>query len=146
MLHSLGIAKVIQFNPGAKILDVGTGGGFPGIPLLYVSWNTFYLIDIIAKKIKVVNEVAQGLGLKNVRAEQRAELVKNSILLWCKPWQALPCCYIKMNRIDAAATAAHYGSVSGDLRSRVNWLLNAASASNPSYPSKSYSWTLCIQL
>jgi len=78
VLHSLGIAKIIEFRPGSKIMDVGTGGGFPGIPLaiLHPEVN-FYLIDVIAKKIKVVNEVAAGLGLKNVKAEQkRAELVK----------------------------------------------------------------------
>ena len=78
VLHSLGIAKIIEFRPGSKIMDVGTGGGFPGIPLaiLYPEVD-FYLIDVIAKKIKVVNEVAAGLGLKNVKAEQkRAELVK----------------------------------------------------------------------
>lgn len=78
VLHSLGIAKIIQFEPGMKIMDVGTGGGFPGIPLaiLFPEVN-FYLIDVIAKKIKVVNEVVNALGLKNVKAEQkRAELVK----------------------------------------------------------------------
>lgn len=78
VLHSLGIAKVLPFKDGAKIMDVGTGGGFPGIPLaiLYPNVN-FYLIDVIAKKIKVVTEVANALGLKNVKAEQkRAELVK----------------------------------------------------------------------
>ncbi len=78
VLHSLGIAKVISFKDGAKIMDVGTGGGFPGIPLAILFPNVnFYLIDVIAKKIKVVTEVANALGLKNVKAEQkRAELVK----------------------------------------------------------------------
>ena len=80
VLHSLGIAKIIEFKTGSKILDVGTGGGFPGIPLaiLYPNSN-FHLIDSIAKKIKVVNEVVEGLDLKNVKATQnRVENIKGT--------------------------------------------------------------------
>ncbi len=78
VLHSLAIAKIQPFEPGTYILDVGTGGGFPGIPLAILFPETrFYLIDVIAKKIKVVQAVVEGLGLKNVKAEQmRAENVK----------------------------------------------------------------------
>ncbi|MES2410373.1 MAG: 16S rRNA (guanine(527)-N(7))-methyltransferase RsmG [Bacteroidota bacterium] len=78
VLHSLAIAKIQPFEAGTYVLDVGTGGGFPGIPLAILFPETrFYLIDVIAKKIKVVQAVAEGLGLKNVKAEQmRAENVK----------------------------------------------------------------------
>lgn len=80
IIHSLGIVKVLEFKPGTRIMDVGTGGGFPGIPLAIMYPEVdFYLIDVIAKKIRVVNEVASALGLKNIKAEQkRAELVKDN--------------------------------------------------------------------
>jgi 16S rRNA (guanine527-N7)-methyltransferase len=78
VLHSLAIAKVIRFKPGAQVLDVGTGGGFPGIPLAILFPETkFHLVDSIGKKITVVKNVVEGVGLTNVRAEQiRAEQIK----------------------------------------------------------------------
>jgi 16S rRNA (guanine527-N7)-methyltransferase len=78
VLHSLGIAEVIQFQPGTDVLDVGTGGGFPGIPLaIMFPESDFYLVDSIGKKIKVVNGVKESLGLENVFAGQkRAEELK----------------------------------------------------------------------
>lgn len=78
VLHSLGIAKVISFRQGSKILDVGTGGGFPGIPLaILFPESQFYLVDSIAKKIKVVDEVVTSLGLTNVTtSHKRVEDIK----------------------------------------------------------------------
>ena len=78
VLHSLAIAKVISFKPGASILDVGTGGGFPGIPLAILFPETkFHLVDSIGKKITVVKNIVEGIGLTNVVSEQkRAEELK----------------------------------------------------------------------
>lgn len=77
ILHSLAIAKVCKFKPQCEIMDIGTGGGFPGIPLAIMFPETkFYLVDSIGKKIKVVQALVEALGLKNVEAEQiRAENV-----------------------------------------------------------------------
>ncbi|WP_313031249.1 16S rRNA (guanine(527)-N(7))-methyltransferase RsmG [Soonwooa sp.] len=79
ILHSLGIAKIMDFAPGTKVLDIGTGGGFPGIPLAILYPETqFTLIDSIGKKITVVQAVADGVGLTNVTAiHGRAEKVKD---------------------------------------------------------------------
>lgn len=75
VLHSLGIAKVINFRPGTRVMDLGTGGGFPGIPLAILFPDThFHLVDSIGKKVRVAGEVAQSIGLKNVTfCHERAE-------------------------------------------------------------------------
>ena len=79
VLHSLSIAAITNFHPGTKIIDIGTGGGFPGIPLaIYFPEVEFLLVDSIAKKLTVVNEVASAIGLKNVTTRHtRAEDIKN---------------------------------------------------------------------
>ena len=80
VLHSLGIAKVIRFKPGTKVMDLGTGGGFPGIPLAILFPEVqFHLVDSIGKKVKVATEIANTIGLKNVttrhcRAEEEKQL------------------------------------------------------------------------
>ena len=80
VLHSLAIAKIIKFKAGTQILDVGTGGGFPGIPLaILFPGCQFHLVDSIAKKIKVVNEVKNELGLNNVKtSHSRVEDIKGN--------------------------------------------------------------------
>lgn len=79
VLHSLGIAKVIHFSPETKIMDLGTGGGFPGIPLaIFFPEVQFHLVDSIGKKVRVASEVANSIGLKNVTfSHARAEEIKD---------------------------------------------------------------------
>ncbi len=79
VLHSLAIAAVIEFEPGSQIIDIGTGGGFPGVPLaIFFPEVQFYLVDSIAKKLKVVDAVAEAVGLTNITTQHaRAEEIKN---------------------------------------------------------------------
>lgn len=84
VLHSLGIAKVMQFRPETTVMDLGTGGGFPGIPLAILFPEThFHLVDSIGKKVKVATEIANAIGLKNVTTRHcRAEEESNCSTSW----------------------------------------------------------------
>jgi len=79
VLHSLAVAAVIEFAPGSQIIDIGTGGGFPGVPLaIFFPEVQFHLVDSIAKKLKVINGVSEAIGLTNVTTQHiRAEEIKN---------------------------------------------------------------------
>lgn len=79
VLHSLSIAAIVEFKPGSQVIDIGTGGGFPGIPLaIFFPEVQFHLVDSIAKKLKVVSSIAEAIGLTNVTTQHtRAEEIKN---------------------------------------------------------------------
>ena len=80
VLHSLAIAAVIEFQPGTRIIDIGTGGGFPGVPLaIFFPEVQFHLVDSVGKKLKVIQEISVAIGLTNVTTQHiRAEEIKNT--------------------------------------------------------------------
>lgn len=137
VLHSLAIAKVIEFKPGTKILDIGTGGGFPGIPLSILFPDChFHLVDSIGKKITVVNEVIKSLNLKNVTTEvTRAENIKEKFhfivsravtdlpvfMSWCKN----KICNDNFNDLANGVLYLKGGSLAEDINCTKNFATNA---------------------
>lgn len=128
ILHSLSIARLIRFEPGTRVMDVGTGGGFPGIPLAILFPETdFHLVDSIGKKIKVVNAVAEALELKNVRtSHSRVEEIPESFdFIVSRAVTDLPTFYqwvrkkVSKNSFNALANGILYlkgGDLSEELR------------------------------
>jgi 16S rRNA (guanine527-N7)-methyltransferase len=115
ILHSLAIAKLITFKSGTEILDVGTGGGFPGIPLAIMFPDSqFHLIDGIGKKITVVTEIAAALGLQNVKAEQiRAEQLRTDYeFIVCRAVTQLP---VFFNWVRGKISANHFNTLRNGL-------------------------------
>lgn len=117
ILHSLSIAAVFEWQPGMEVLDIGTGGGFPGIPLaIFFPEIKFHLVDSIGKKIKVVNAIAEGLNLNNITTQHtRVEDIRNrffdtavtravaplkDLLTWSKP-------FLKKRQANSTATTVH---------------------------------------
>ncbi|MBO6517269.1 MAG: 16S rRNA (guanine(527)-N(7))-methyltransferase RsmG [Bacteroidia bacterium] len=136
LLHSLSIALFTSFKPGSKVLDVGTGGGFPGVPLAILYPNcTFHLVDSIGKKIKVVNEVASALGLNNITADHiRAEQVKGTYdyVVSRAVTRLTPFFHWIHDKIDYSrfTNSGFYGLKGGDLAEEVREFQNAYKKSN----------------
>ena len=138
VLHSLSIAKIISFKDGSTVLDVGTGGGFPGIPLAILFPNTkFLLIDSIGKKIKVVNSIIDTLGLKNAKAKQQnvTEISQKFDFIVCRAVTSLPEFYslVKNNISEKSINKLTNGIIyikGGDIDNELNILKTQHKAKN----------------